>query len=165
METKYDHIVNFFLNNWLFAVILIIAIIIISLPRIKDGIKTVFPFSKQKKDFIIEYADEKISFDVKMRSYDYDIVKIHATTHRLGIQTERKWLQKYYPGYSNNMQAQKTIKTKKGEIIFDILSIQKGDIKKKIYFDITDFFEGASVVVTNDINKYAMKKIYKIYDL
>lgn len=40
METKYDIIVNFFLNNWYFAIVALICGGLIVIPQIKEGIKS-----------------------------------------------------------------------------------------------------------------------------
>ena len=39
METKYDIIVNFFLNNWYFAIVALICGGLIVIPQIKEGAK------------------------------------------------------------------------------------------------------------------------------
>lgn len=163
METKYEYIVNLLLNNWIIAIVVIIAILIMALPQLRDGLKMLWPFSR-KKEFVSEYADETITFDVKLRSQDFDVVKIHATTHILGVRAEREWLNKNYPEYTNNMQFLRHIKINDGkELTFDILPIQKGNKKKDIYFDITDFFDGAHVSFTGNVHKYAEQKICDIY--
>lgn len=164
METKYNYIVNLLLNNWIIAIFVIIAILIMALPQLRDGLKMFWPFSREK-EFVSEYADEKITFEVKLRSQDFDIVKIHATTHGLGLRAEREWLNKNYPEYANNMQSLRHIKTNDGkELTFDILPIQKGNKKKDIYFDITDFFDGAHVEFTGNTHNYAEQKIKEIYN-
>ena len=164
METKYDYIVNLLLDNWIIAIIVIVALVLMTMPQVRDGIKTLTFLFHRKKEFISEYADEKITIDVKLRSQDFDIVTIHATTHNLGVHAEREWLNKNYPEYTNYMQSLRHIKTNDGkELTFDILSIQKGNKKKDIYFDITDFFNGAHVSYTGNIHEYAEQKIRDIY--
>ena len=163
METKYDYIVNLLFNNWIIAIVVILAILIMALPQLRDGLKMLWPFSR-KKEFVSEYADEKITFEVKLRSQNFDVVKIHATTHSLGVHAEREWLNKNYPEYTNNMQSLRHIKTNDGkELTFDILPIQKGNKKKDVYFDITDFFDGARVSYTGNVDEYAENKIRAIY--
>ena len=163
METKYDYIVNLLFNNWIIAIVVILAILIMALPQLRDGLKMLWPFSR-KKEFVSEYADEKITFEVKLRSQNFDVVKIHATTHILGVRAESDWLNKNYPEYTNNMQYLRNIKTNDGkELTFDILPIQKGNKKKDIYFDISDFFDGAHVSFTGNVHEYAEQKIRDIY--
>lgn len=164
METKYDHMINQLLDYWIVAIIVLVAVVLIAIPQVRDGVKTLLSLFNGKKEFVSEYADEKITFDVKLRSQDFDVVKIHATTHKLGVHAEREWLNKNYPGYTNNMQSLSHIKTNEGkEVTFDILSIQKGNKKKDIYFDITDFFNGAHVSFTGNVHEYAEQKIRDIY--
>jgi len=165
MNTKYDYLVNLLLDNWIIAIIVLVAVVLIAIPQVRDGIKTLLSLFKGKKKFVSEYADEIITFDVKLRSQDFDIVKIHATTHSLGVHAERKWLKKYYPGYENNMQYLDHVVTDDGRIIdFDILPIFKGNKKKDIYFDITDFYKGAHVEFTGSTHRYAEEKIVDIYN-
>lgn len=165
METKYDIIINYLLNHWFIAVIVVIAVIIMALPQIRDGVKMLLRGSKQNKEFKSEYADETITFDVKLRSQDFDVVKIHATTHDLGVRAEKEWLNKFYPDYENYFQMLKHFATKDGKTLdFDVLTIRSGEKAKEIYFDITDFYEGAHVSFTNDISKYAEHKIIELYD-
>lgn len=165
METKYDYIVNILLNNWVVAIIVLIVVVLIAIPQIRDGLKTLLSLFYGKKEFVSEYADEKITFEVKLRSQDFDIVKIHATTHSLGVHAEREWLKKYYPGYENNMQFLDHVITDDGKTIdFDILPIYKGNKKKDIYFDITDFYNGAHVEFTGSTHDYAKQKIRDIYN-
>lgn len=165
MDTKYDRLIKLLLDNWLIAIIVLIAVILMAVPQVRDGIRVLFSLFKHKKEFVSEYADEKITFEVKLRSQDFDIVKIHATTHSLGVRAEREWLNKEYPGYTNNMQFLRHIKTNDGkELTFDILPIQTGNKKKDIYFDITDFYDGANVEFTGNTHNYAEQKIKEIYN-
>lgn len=61
------------------------------------------------------------------------------------------------------MQILTHIETKQGTRTFDILPIRKGNIKKDIYYDITDFFDGASVPNHKNVSEYAEEKINQIY--
>ena len=152
MDTKYDYVVNLLMDNWIVAIIVIVATVIMAIPQVKDGVKTLTSLFHRKKEFVSEYADEKITFDVKLRSQDFDVVKIHATTHSLGVR-------------ASNFQLLDHIYTKDGKrITFDILSIHKGNKKKDIYFDITDFYDGAHVPYTGKVYEYAEKKILDLYD-
>ena len=132
----------------------------------RDGIVLIIRLfwpKNNQKEFVIEYADEIITFEEKLISQNFDIIKINATTHVLGVRAEREWLNKKYPGYENNMQILTHIETKQGTRIFDILPIRKGNIKKDIYFDITDFFDGASVPNLKIVSEYAEAKLNQIY--
>ena len=165
METKYDKLINLLLDNWVIAAFVLISVILIAIPQVRDGIKMLFSLFKRKKEFVSEYADEKITFDVKLRSQDFDVVKIHATTHTLGVRAEKEWLNNFYPGYENNMQLLDHITTDDGKTLtFDIIPIHKGNKKKDIYFDITDFYSGAHVKLTGSTHNYAKQKIRDIYN-
>ena len=96
--TKYDTIINFLLDNWIIATIVIIAVVIGFIPSLRDGIKQIYDFIKglfKKREFVINYKDETITFEIMLRSQHFDIVKIHAITHALGVHSEREWINKY----------------------------------------------------------------------
>ena len=162
----YDKIVQWALNNPIIYIIVVICTILIAIPQVRDGIVLIIRLfwpKNNQKEFVIEYADEIITFEEKLISQNFDIIKINATTHMLGVRAEREWLNKKYPGYENNMQMLTHIETKQGRRTFDILPISKGNIKKDIYFDITDFFDGASVPYHKNTGEYAVAKINQIY--
>lgn len=127
--TFYDRAVNWFLDQPFIAFIVLICVIIMAIPQLRDGIKILFQ-KKKKQDFTIKYAGETISFEEKCISRDFDIIKIKATTHDIGVAAEREWLKKKYPRYVNNMQMLSYVQTEKGRIIFDILPIKVGEIKR-----------------------------------
>lgn len=165
METRYDKIVNYLLDYWFVAAFVIVAIVIMALPQVKDGLKMVSSFFKALKNrFTHDYMGETITYEIKLKSHDFDVVKIHATTHRLGIHAEYEWLGRNYPGYQKNMQFLEHIITDNGETItFDIITIHNETELKEIYFDITDFYNGAHVEFTGNIHKYAESKIRDLY--
>ena len=105
--TTYDKIVQWALNNPIISIIVVICTILIAIPQVRDGIVLIIRLfwpKNNKKEFVIEYADEIITFEEKLISQNFDIIKINATTHVLGVRAEREWLNKKYPGYENNMQ-------------------------------------------------------------
>lgn len=164
--TTYDKIVQWALNNPIISIIVIICTILIAIPQVREGVVFIIRMlwhRNNQKEFVIEYADEIITFEEKLISQNFDIIKINATTHMLGVRAEREWLNKKYPGYENNMQMLTHIETKQGRRTFDILPISKGNIKKDIYFDITDFFDGTSVPYHKNTGEYAVAKINQIY--
>ena len=170
--TKYDTIINFFLDNWIIATIVVAAIIIGFIPSLRDGIKQIYDLIKEafkkeafkKEEFVIKYKDETITFEIMLRSQHFDIVKIHAITHVLGVHSEREWINKYYPDYSWGMQKLRNITLDGNKSIpFDIIWISKGNNHKEIYFDLSDFFN-ESGCTSSDINKFAEGKIKEIYN-
>lgn len=128
--TKYDTIINFFLDNWIIATIVVAAVVIGFIPSLRDGIKQIYDLIKEafkKEEFVIKYKDETITFEIMLRSQHFDIVKIHAITHVLGVHSEREWINKYYPDYSWGMQKLRNITLDGNKSIpFDIICISKG---------------------------------------
>ena len=165
--TKYDTIINFFLDNWIIATIVVAAVVIGFIPSLRDGIKQIYDLIKEafkKEEFVIKYKDEAITFEIMLRSQHFDIVKIHAITHVLGVHSEREWINKYYPDYSWGMQKLRNITLDGNKSIpFDIICISKGNNHKEIYFDLSDFFN-ESGCTSSDINKFAEGKIKEIYN-
>lgn len=165
--TKYDTIINFFLDNWIIATIVVAAVVIGFIPSLRDGIKQIYDLIKEafkKEEFVIKYKDETITFEIMLRSQHFDIVKIHAITHVLGVHSEREWINKYYPDYSWGMQKLRNITLDGNKSIpFDIICISKGNNHKEIYFDLSDFFN-ESGCISSDINKFAEGKIKEIYN-
>lgn len=165
--TKYDTIINFFLDNLIIATIVVAAVVIGFIPSLRDGIKQIYDLIKEafkKEEFVIKYKDETITFEIMLRSQHFDIVKIHAITHVLGVHSEREWINKYYPDYSWGMQKLRNITLDGNKSIpFDIICISKGNNHKEIYFDLSDFFN-ESGCTSSDINKFAEGKIKEIYN-
>ena len=135
--TKYDTIINFFLDNWIIATIVVAAVVIGFIPSLRDGIKQIYDLIKEafkKEEFVIKYKDETITFEIMLRSQHFDIVKIHAITHVLGVHSEREWINKYYPDYSWGMQKLRNITLDGNKSIpFDIICISKGNNHKVIF--------------------------------
>ena len=166
LENFYETIVNYLLNFWYIALIVLIVIVISGIPSLRDGGKILLSlFKKKKRDYKIEYADETITFDVKCKSKNFDIVKINATTHDLGVSAEYKWLNKYYPKYDSCLQMLYRKKLDNGdEVVFDKIDIAKqGKHLKTIWFDVTSFIDGAHVSFDEDIDSYAECTINRIY--
>lgn len=91
--TLYDKSIANLLNIPIVVCVVLFCVILIAIPQIHDGIKSIFNlFKKKKKDFILKYTDETITFDEILISRDFDIIRINATTHLLGVLSERKWL-------------------------------------------------------------------------
>ncbi len=161
--TLYDIIIHWALNHPAISVIVLACSVLIAIPQIRDGVMFVFrifcPKNKNNdKEFIIEYADETIKVEEKLISQDFDIIKINATTHFLGVRAEREWLNKIYPGYENCMQMLTNIKTNQGRKTFDILPIRKGNIKKDVYFDLLVFIKVPSFLRIKKLVNMQKKK-------
>ena len=112
--------------------------------------------------------DETITFEEKIKSKDFDVVKVYATTHTYGVSAEYKWLKHNYPSYDKTMQSLCQITLDDGEkVIFDKMDISKNkkgkSIHKTIWFDITDFIIGASVPFRGESDAYAVNTIKGLY--
>lgn len=164
--TMYDKFIQWALNNITIVAIVLISSILMALPQIKEGCKSIYNLFRlflREKPFVSEYADEVITFEEKLISYDFDIVKINAITHKLGVFSEYEWLNKKYSRYKKCTQSLMHVDTPQGKKIFDVFLIMKGSIKKEIYFEITDFYDGAIVHNCNNTSEYAKKMINDIY--
>lgn len=168
--TKYDKIVAFLLDNWIVSILVVVAVVIASIPSLRDGIvqiskffKTIFSY--RTKDYIIKHEGETITFEYKTKSALFDIVKINAITHSLGIHAEYQWISRYYPNYTTISQGLSKIKVNKNQTLhFDTLTIinDKGQ-KKVIYFDISEFFNNAGHTSAN-LDKFARTKIRELHE-
>ena len=167
LDNKYDLIVGFLLNYWFIAIIVLVCVIIIAIPQIRDGFKLMFSLFR-RKEFKVDYQDETITFEEKIKSKDFDVVKVYATTHTYGVSAEYKWLKHNYPSYDKTMQSLCQITLDDGEKVFfdkmDISKNKKGkSIHKTIWFDITDFITGASVPFRGESDAYAVNTIKGLY--
>ncbi|MEW6470067.1 MAG: hypothetical protein AB1458_14160 [Bacteroidota bacterium] len=68
-------------------------------------------------------------------SYEKAII-IQDTTSMEGIKAEYKWLSEHYPGYKMKKQQLSQYQGR----FYDIMHFKHKGKKKKIYFDITNFF-------------------------
>jgi len=146
--TIYETITNFLLDNWLISILVIIIICISAIPPLRDGILQIKDWLFKKKEFIVKGKDEIITFEYIKNTKHFDIVKVNASTHELGVNAEYHWIDKYYPKHRIIFQALETIDT--------------NDKTKSIYFDINDFFnENGSTLV--NLNEFAISKIKELH--
>ena len=169
METKYDIIVNFFLDNWFFAVLILLSVLVMAIPQLKDGVislykmaKSILCVHKTEEIFEIKYGEETVTLHRWLVSKQFDVVKIDAVSHDLGIHSEYEWIKKYYPMYDSPMQSLRFVVTDQGEKVFDVIHITSEHRNKDIYFDITDFYYGP-ILNLGDKNKYIEQKINELY--
>jgi len=75
------------------------------------------------------------------------IIKICTDNHDLGISAEYAWIQYKYPDYEQIKQELTKIKLNGTDVRCDILTIAKKELSanktdtKKVFFDISDFFD------------------------
>lgn len=171
METKYDIIVNFFLNNWYFAVIVFIGVVLIAIPQVRDGIKVLCDWIKgvRKKCsckydvYIYKSKGEKVIMTRILKSEQLDVIIVDTISHDLGIQSEHAWLKKYYSKWKYPMQHLSFVKTNQGDKMFDVFPISYEKENKDIYFDITNFYHEPieCLMDKNEYNKYKIKRLYR----
>jgi hypothetical protein len=175
---KFDYIERLLKSHWLTASILLLAILLMSIPPLREGIKIVLSWIKHlfiRKDLtespiIMKLKEESVTFDELVRSYHYDVVKVNAYTHSIGVMAEHEWITSRYPENRFISQALTTLDRitnikygKSAKIYFDIFRIElPGNRKKTIYFDISSFFDG-SLPINNAISAQTAKKILQIY--
>jgi len=169
METKYDLIVGFFLNNWVLSVVVLICVVLMAIPQVRDGFKMVCEFLRYafkrwiKKDIYIYQKDgEKVVMTRILRSKKLDVVRIDTTSHDLGIRSEYAWLKAFYPKFEHPMQCLSMIETEQGEKVFDSFPISNRDSSKEIYFDISSFFEKPLTFLMNE-DEFISHKIKMLY--
>ena len=170
METKYDIIVGFFLNNWFISVVILACVVLIAIPQLRDGIKmlydmvrNVFKRLRNNDVYVYEFDGEKVTLTRKLKSKKLDVIIIDTVSHDLGIQSEYAWLKKYYPKFEHPMQFLNSIETEQGKRVFDVFPISKEDTTKEIYFDITSFYyEPIEWLMTEDAHiTHRIKELYR----
>ena len=82
METKYDIIVDFFLDNWFFAVLILISVFVMAIPQLKDGVislykmaKSILCVHKTEEMFEIKYEEETVTLHRWLVSKQFDVVR------------------------------------------------------------------------------------------
>ncbi len=180
--SRYDQIVEWFKNHWITALILILLLVIMSLPQVRDGlvliysaIKRIFNKHQNKPNpdapIELEVSGEKITFAELLRSVQHDVVKVHAHTHAIGVAAEHVWIERRYPESVFLEQGLTTLdlisgkkKYRNDQIHFDIIKIRlKNGTKKEVYFDISSFFGGGALSHLNP-DEFIAKKICKLYE-
>lgn len=116
---------------------------------------------------VLSVGEERVSFDELHRSTEYDVVKVRTSDHRTGVMSEHTWLHYRYPEAQMAMQAVTTLdRLKQAEtdgpesdkIYFDIIDIDFPDgRKKKIYFDISEFYGSMAHAELDPQSRIAMK--------
>jgi hypothetical protein len=176
---KYDQVVEWLCNHWITAIVLLVCVVLISIPQVRDGALLLWswiklPFSKKsrsKEDIILEAGEETVTFTELLRSIQHDVVKVHAHTHALGVAAEYEWIRRRYPGSEILEQALTTLdliagkkRYKSNQVHFDIIKIRlPNDRQKEIYFDISSFFFGG-VSSNLEPDTFIARKIAHLYE-
>jgi ABC-type multidrug transport system fused ATPase/permease subunit len=148
------------------------ALLAIYLHRSRDSFKAKEEALKREKErlyreIVLNVGEERITFQELHRSSEYDIIKVNANQHFLGVASEHFWIRERYPDAEMEMQSLTTLdrlkysESKESEakkIHFDIFDIIfPNGRKKKIYFDISSFFNGLTFAKIDPNSKVAHK--------
>lgn len=103
-------------------------------------------------EITLNVGEERVTFTEFVRSKEHDIVKVNTNQHFLGVASEHEWIHTRYPDATLERQSLTTLdrlklaETSENEsekIRFDVMDLSFPDgRKKKIYFDISAFFNG-----------------------
>ena len=171
METKYDALVNFFLDNVFIAIVVLICVVLMAIPQVRDGLKVLCDWTKdlggklrcRSNAYIYKSKCEKVRLTRILKSDQLDVVIVDTISHDLGIKSEYAWLKKHYPNYKYPRQSLKFIKTEQGEKMFDRFPISSANHSKEIYFDISRFcYEPLECFLDkNELTTHKIKGLYK----
>lgn len=130
-------------------------------------------FSKKiKTPFTHEENGITVTYEELLRSEKFDIIKINAHDHFLGVSSEYAWLSHHYPGFELRRQLLTTLELMRGksdsyhpdQIHFDKMSITLSNGKKKIVlFDISSFALSGLASSSMNPNEFLAKKLSEIY--
>jgi hypothetical protein len=146
------------------AATIISVLIAWALPKNKE------PTQEKEKPFEYKMNEETVTYIEKMTSLPFDVVKINAHSHTLGVAAEYAWIEHKYPNSKSIMQGLTTLNilTRKGECKtgkahFDVVKIRLPDGREKeIYFDISSFFDGIASSLTNP-DEFVSQKLAALY--
>lgn len=128
------------------------------------------PTQEKEKPFEYKMNEETVTYIEKMTSLPFDVVKVNAHSHPLGVAAEYAWIEHKYPNSKRIMQSLTTLDvlTRKGEYKtgqahFDVVKIRLPDGREKeIYFDISSFFDGLASSLTNP-DEFVSQKLAALY--
>lgn len=177
--SKYDQIVEWLKNHWITALALVLFLVIISLPKVRDGLSLICSWIMRvlRRNVLdpnapieLNVCDEKVTFTELLRSMHHDVVKVHAVTHMLGVAAEHVWINHRYPKSEFLKQSLTTLdlitgkkKYQTDQVHFDIIRIRlENGREKEVYFDISSFFEGGASSHLNP-DEFIARKIADIY--
>lgn len=131
--TKYERLVNWFQDNPISAVLLLLLVIVMAIPQVRDGALCIWRLSYRKKKessdepFVFKVREEAVTFDELVRSTSLDIVRVNAHTHVVGIMAEHAWIRKRYPGAEFRQQELRALRLDTGDRkAFDVITFQRG---------------------------------------
>jgi hypothetical protein len=161
--TLYETITNFLLNNLFISIFVLLVVCISAIPPLRDGLIQIKDWIFKKKDFVVKRKDEVITFNYLEKTKLFDIVKVNASTHELGVNAEYQWIKKYYPQHRIVIQALKTIEIENKKLFYDVFKIEFNNKTKSIYFDISEYLNenGSSLI---DLDTFVVSKIKELHN-
>ncbi|MGF6933617.1 hypothetical protein OKW41_002756 [Paraburkholderia sp. UCT70] len=101
-------------------------------------------------EIALNVGEERVTFTEFIRSAEYDIVKVNANQHFLGVASEHEWIHTRYPEATmgrqtlttlDRLKLAETAESESEKIRFDVIDLTFPDGRnKKVYFDISSFF-------------------------
>jgi hypothetical protein len=95
---------------------------------------------KPLEEYEFELDGEPIRIIVFEAVEEYDIIKIFTENYLLGVKAEYVWIHHKYSGYNVVEQGLSSMKLNGENVVCDILTIVADNGKKRIFFDISDFY-------------------------
>jgi len=125
---------------------------------------------EREKPFEYKMGEETVTYTEKMTSLAFDVVKVNAHTHFLGVAAEYAWIDHKYPSSEKIMQRVTTLELvtgkgtyQSGQVHFDVIKFRLPDGREKeIYFDISSFFGGVASSLLNP-DEFVSQKIAGLY--
>jgi len=165
---EFERLLEYLLNKPWYLIWFFIFLWIINLSNLITAYRNIKSFFIDKLDWknshTFNFDWETTSYEIMLTSKKFDIVKINATTHFLGVGTEHLWIEKYYWDAVKECQILEEIELEWWEIkSFDIIPIRFKNIKKDIYFDISSFLNEQWSSET-EWNEFVKSKIRDLYN-
>lgn len=114
-------------------------------------------------------AEEIVLQEELLKSLSHDVLKINAHTHKVGVASEYRYINKCYPNHKVISQGLSTLdllkKSQKydiDQVHFDVITIVLNDGREKqILFDISSFFNKQGPLIDKD--EFIAAKLNEIY--
>lgn len=126
---------------------------------------------ENERPFEYKMGEETATFTEKLISFDFDVVKINAHTHIVGVAAEYAWIDHKYPNSDVIMQRLVTLQLVTGtgnnkpeQVRFDVIQLRFSNGRnKEIYFDVSNFFNdvGSSFISADEFIAQKISELYK----
>lgn len=150
----------------------IFAAVAVLLHRNRDHQEAIEAAKKQEeerlhREITLNVGEERVTFTELFRSTEYDIIKVNANKHFLGVASEHEWIHARYPEANMEMQSLTTLdrlklaeteESEAAKVHFDVIDLLFPDgRRKKVYFDISSFFNGMTYATIDPESRVANK--------